>query len=82
MAAVARLDTSGAWAPSGARSAAHYVAWKGHLPLPRAKALQRCGRQLRDLPVTAEAFAAGQLTVEHVRLLAHAHGKAPEAFAG
>jgi hypothetical protein len=80
VAAMARLDTSGAWAPSGARSAAHHVAWKGHLPLPRAKALQRCSRQLRHLPVVAEAFAAGRLTVEHVRLMAHAHGKAPEAF--
>ncbi len=81
VAALARLDHSGAWAPSGARSAAHYIAWKGHLALPRAKALQRCGRRLRDLPVAAEAFAAGLLTVEHVRLLAHAHSKAPEAFA-
>ena len=81
VAALARLDSAGAWAPSGARSAAHYIAWKGHLPLPRAKALQRCGRRLRDLPVAAEAFAAGLLTVEHVRLLAHAHSKAPDAFA-
>ncbi|MEX2292311.1 MAG: DUF222 domain-containing protein [Acidimicrobiales bacterium] len=81
VAALARLDVSGAWAPSGARSAAHYVGWKGHLPLPRAKALQRCGRQLRELPATAEAFASGRITVDHVRLLAHAHHKAPEAFA-
>ncbi|MDP1807638.1 MAG: DUF222 domain-containing protein, partial [Acidimicrobiales bacterium] len=81
VAAIARLDTSGAWAPSGARSAAHYVGWKGRLPLPRAKALQRCARRLRHLPATAEAFAAGRLTVEHVRLLAHAQSKAPEAFA-
>ncbi|MEO7429748.1 MAG: DUF222 domain-containing protein, partial [Acidimicrobiales bacterium] len=79
--ALARLDVSGAWAPSGARSAAHYVGWKGHLPLPRAKALQRCGRQLRDLPATAEAFTAGRITVDHVRVLAHAHGTAPDAFA-
>jgi Domain of unknown function (DUF222) len=82
VAALARLDTSGAWAPSGARSAAHHVAWKGHLSLPRAKALQRCSRQLRDLPATAEAFAAGLLTVDHVRLLAHAQRTAPDAFAG
>lgn len=81
VAALARLDTSGAWAPSGARSAAHYIGWKGHLPLPRAAALQRCGRQLRDLPATAEAFAAGAITVDHVRLLAYAHGRSPEAFA-
>lgn len=80
VAAVARLDVSGAWAPSGARSAAHFVGWKGHLPLPRARALQRCGRQLRELPATAEAFAAGRISVDHVRLLAHAHGTAPEAF--
>jgi hypothetical protein len=80
VAAMARLDTSGAWAPSGARSAAHYVGWKGHLPLARAKALRRCGRQLRDLPVASEAFAGGQLTVDHVRLLAHAQHKAPDAF--
>jgi hypothetical protein len=77
---MARLDVSGAWAPSGARSAAHHIGWKAHVPLPRARAWQRCGRQLRDLPATAESFAAGSITVDHVRLLAHAHGKAPEAF--
>lgn len=82
VAALARLDTSGAWAPSGARSAAHHVAWKGHLSLSRAKALERCSRQLRSLPVACPAFAAGLLTVDHVRLLAHAQSKAPEAFAG
>ncbi|MEO7429581.1 MAG: hypothetical protein ABIY48_09400, partial [Acidimicrobiales bacterium] len=27
--ALARLDVSGAWATSGARSAAHYVGWRG-----------------------------------------------------
>ncbi|MEO7570883.1 MAG: hypothetical protein ABIX10_00450 [Acidimicrobiales bacterium] len=78
--AIARLDVSGAWAPSGARSAADYVGWKGHLPLPRAKAFQRCGRQLRDLAATATAFADGALTVDHVRLLALAQAKAPDAF--
>ena len=82
VAAMARLDTSGAWAPSGARSPAHYVAWKAHLSLPRAKALQRCSRQLRDLPVAAEAFAGGLLGVDHVRLLAHAQRTNPEAFSG
>jgi hypothetical protein len=81
VAALARLDTSGAWATSEARSAAHFVAWRAHLPLARAQARQRCGRQLRCLPSTAAAFATGRITVEHVRLLAHAHGKAPEAFA-
>ena len=79
--ALARLDASGAWAPSGARSAAHHIAWKGHLPIQRAKALQRCGRQLRELPAAADALAAGRITVDHVRLLAHAHRAAPEAFA-
>ena len=79
--ALARLDTSGAWAPSGARSAAHFVAWQAHLPLSRAQGRQRCGRQLRVLPATSAAFAAGRITVDHVRLLAHAQGKAPEAFA-
>ena len=31
-------------------------------------------------PVASEAFAGGQLTVDHVRLLAHAQHKAPDAF--
>ncbi len=81
VAALARLDSSGAWAPPGARSAAHFVAWHAHLPLGRAQARQRCGRQLRVLPTTAAAFASGRITVDHVRLLAHAQSKAPEAFA-
>jgi hypothetical protein len=41
----------------------------------------KCARQLRDLPLTEAAFLAGGLTVDHVRLLAHAQRTDPAGFA-
>ncbi|MGK2948050.1 MAG: DUF222 domain-containing protein [Acidimicrobiales bacterium] len=79
--AAGRLDTSGAWRDDGARSASGWVAWKGSLPSGRAKALVRCARQLRSMPATEAAMAAGHLTVDHVRLLARAQRADADAFA-
>jgi hypothetical protein len=79
--ALDRLDVTGAHSASGARTAAHFAAWKGHLSLPRARSLVRCARRLRAMPATEAAFRAGQLTPDHVRLLAHARSKAPDDFA-
>ena len=80
-AAVGRLDRSRAWEASGARGAAAWVAWQCHLSKARAGAAVRCARVLRDLPATEAAFLRGELTAEHVRLLAAAHRAAAEPFA-
>ncbi len=79
--AVGRLDASGAWADDGSRSAAAWVAWHVGLAKGRAGTLVKCARQLRDMPGTEAAMAAGRLTVDHVRLLANAHRADPDAFA-
>jgi hypothetical protein len=41
----------------------------------------RCARRLRDLPGTEAAFLAGQLTPDHVTLLASCHAADAEGFA-
>jgi hypothetical protein len=76
-----RLDTSRVWSDDGARSASAWVAWKSGLPSGRAKAVVRCARQLRSMPLSEAAMAAGHLSVDHVRLLARAQCADAEAFA-
>lgn len=67
-----RHDVARAWADDGARSGTAWVAWRCHLSKGRAAGLPKCARRLRVMPGTDAAFAAGQLTPDHVRLLAHA----------
>jgi len=80
-AAAGRLDTSKTWQSSGAKSAGAWLAWQCRLPAKRANGVVRCARRLRDLPGTETAFLAGQLTLDHVTLLASCHAADPEAFA-
>ena len=80
-AAAGRLDTSKAWQASGAKSAGAWLAWQCRVPSKRANGVVRCARRLRDLPGTEAAFLAGQLTADHVTLLASCHAADPEAFA-
>jgi len=80
-AAAGRLDTSKAWQPSGAKSAGAWLAWQCRLPSKRANGVVRCARRLRDLPGTEAAFLAGELTPDHVTLLASCRTADPEAFA-
>ncbi len=79
--AAGRLDTRRAWVAHGAQSGAAWVAWQCGLSRARAGAALKCARQLRAMPGVEAAFVAGQLSVEHVRLLAHAHRADPEGFA-
>lgn len=79
--AVGRLDVCRAWADDGARSGTTWVAWRCQLSKGRAAGLLKCARRLRAMPATATAFAAGQLTTDHVRLLAHAQRTHPDSFA-
>jgi hypothetical protein len=78
--AMAALDVSRQWEVDGARSAAAWLAWRRHLPMGRARAVLRCGRELRDLPLTEAAFLEGRVTSDHVRLLAQARDANPDAF--
>ncbi|MGQ0831695.1 MAG: DUF222 domain-containing protein [Microthrixaceae bacterium] len=78
--AVGRLDVSRAWADDGSRSGAAWVAWHCHVAKGRAGAVLKCARQLRAMPRTDAAMAAGRLSVDHVRLLANAHRTDPDAF--
>ena len=74
------LDTSQAWVADGARSAKDWLAWKTHLPRGRLAGSLRCARRLRDLPAVETAFLAGDLSEDHVRLLAKARAVTAEAF--
>jgi hypothetical protein len=76
------LESSQAWVADGARSARDWLAWRTHLPPARVRGALRCGRSLRAMPRTEEAFLAGDLAQDHVRLLALALDTNPEAFAG
>jgi hypothetical protein len=77
----AALDASQGWVPEGARSCAAHLAWKARIPIGRAKATVAGGRALRAMPRTDAALAAGDISAEHVRLLATAQAVNPEAFA-
>lgn len=79
--AVGRLDVCRAWADDGARSGTAWVAWRCQLSKGRAAGLLKCARRLRNMPGTDAAFAAGRLTTDHVRLLAHAQRADPDGFA-
>jgi hypothetical protein len=81
VAAVGRLDVARAWQVTGAKSAAAWVAWECHVARGRASVALKCARHLRNLPGTEAAFLAGELTIDHVRLLAAAHKACPEDFA-
>lgn len=78
--AVGRLDVLRAWEDSGARSAATWISWHCGTSRGRAAAVLSCARALRTMPVAHSSFVAGELTSEHIRLLAHAQRTNPEAF--
>jgi hypothetical protein len=75
------LEASKAWVADGARSAKDWLAWRTHLPAARVHGSLRCARQVRDLPGVEAAWLAGDLSEEHVRLLAKAAATKPDAFA-
>ena len=78
--AVGVADAKHATDGDGARSIRTWIAWKCRVPSARAARTARNARALRHLPRIEEAFAAGVLTGDHVRLLAHAAGVNRAAF--
>jgi hypothetical protein len=74
------LASSKAWVPDGARSARAWMQWRTRVPGERAGRALATARRLLRMPVVEAAFVAGDLTDEHVRLLASARRTNPEAF--
>lgn len=78
--AAAVLDASKAWVAHGAKSAKDWLAWRTHLPTSRLHGSLRCGRRLREMPLVEAAWLAGDLSEDHVRLLAKVRSVNAEAF--
>jgi 5-methylcytosine-specific restriction endonuclease McrA len=66
---VAEVDRRGEWAAQGARSCAHWIAWRCGLDSRAAREHVRVARRLGELPLTHAAFAAGQLSYAKARAL-------------
>jgi uncharacterized protein DUF222/HNH endonuclease len=80
--ASAAFDASGNWRPSGAPSAAHYIAYRCNAAIESSKRRMRLGRALRHMPATDAAWTAGQISADHARAMAAARtGATEEAFA-
>ena len=77
--AVAALDAIGA--SDDPVTTAAVVANRCRVPKARAKLLLTVGRAVRQMTDAAEAFEAGELTLDHLRLLAAAQRRCPKAFA-
>ena len=78
--AAAAFDASGAWEPSGARSAAAWVRVECNLPAATARRRVQTGRTLRHMPEVERSWLAGEVSEAHVGLLAKAQRRAPEPF--
>lgn len=66
-------DARKTWAVDGSRSASSALARDGGLSLQSAKVIVGRARKLATMPVTAKAFAAGELSVDQVDLLTRAN---------
>ena len=74
-------DAQGVWRPSGAKSAAAWLAWRQHLPIGVTRQRMRHARALRDLPAVEEAWGGGEIDRSHVTTLLGARNpRTAEAF--
>src|SRR5256886_8989056 len=81
-----RFDTSGEYAADGAIGIVPWLRWKCRLSAGAAAERVGIARQLDRLPKTEEAFARGELSYQHVAVMARTAGHvgaggAPEAQA-
>jgi hypothetical protein len=77
----AAADARRVWADDGSRSCGAWVAHRCRLPVGQARAEVWLGRRLRTMPATAEAVAAGDISVRHAMVLASlAGGRTAEHF--
>ena len=70
VALVARALRSGCWEGPGILTFEQWVAWQTALSPARARHVVEIARRQADLPVTAAAFAAGELSIDQVAVLA------------
>jgi len=78
----AGLDGRRVWADDGSRSCGAWVAHRCRIATGQARSEVWLGRRLRTMPVTAAAFAAGDINVRHSSVLASlAGGRTAEYFA-
>ncbi|MDP8991904.1 MAG: 13E12 repeat family protein, partial [Actinomycetota bacterium] len=66
---LARAMETGATEGTGIHSPEHWVAWKCGLSRGRARRLVHMARRLGELPQTASALRAGQLTEDQVAVV-------------
>lgn len=66
---IAEFDRREAWGGPGLLSCAHWLSWKLGMGLKAAHERVRVARALDELPLIAEAYAAGQLSWTQVRAL-------------
>lgn len=66
---LAEFDDLGCWGGVGIRSLAHWLSFRAGMSLRTARDHVRVARALKDLPVTAAAFEAGELSFSKVRAL-------------
>ena len=66
---LAAFDADGGWAGDGIRSCAHWLSINAGLDQRTAADLLRVGHALESLPLVAEAFACGRLSLDKVRAL-------------
>jgi hypothetical protein len=62
-------DNRRAWAADGAKSGAAWLAHTCAMSKPKAAGLLRAGRLLEYMPVARQAVHAGEITLDHVRVL-------------
>jgi hypothetical protein len=66
---IREFDARGGWGAQGARSCAHWLAWRLGIELNAARERVRMARALGKLPKLREALAHGELTYAKVRAL-------------
>ena len=66
----ARFETEGRHFGSGARTAAHWIAYSCNLPVQTARRRVRLGRALCHMPSAEKAWLAGDIDGAHIRELA------------
>jgi hypothetical protein len=72
--ASARWDANSEWSADGARSGAAWLAARTRAPRSEAQRCLRRGRAMRDMPVAADAWLAGEVSGCHVAALAASRG--------
>lgn len=81
VAVLGEIDLRRSCQAAGAKTTAVFAAWQLRLPDDLARSMVRTSRELRRVPAGAEAYRAGLITRDHVRLLAKCQTTNPDAFA-